>query len=243
MTCTLWILPGTFRRRDPERLCRPRLWPCGMVGVGSRWIVRLGLAALLVTPSDGFIAPGVCVTRACRASCRGPAALALAAPAGSRMSEAHSAESMGNGWAGSSFGRTLGAIALALMLIVSPGPGALPAFADPAVADPVPAVAPAAVADAVAAAEPAAIAEPVPAAAPVCKEFASSCRAATGEVDPKAAAKAERRAAAAAAKQEGGKARTASRRYINLTGFPFPLGPFTERRTVETELVPGKVHG
>ena len=63
------------------------------------------------------------------------------------MSEARSAESMGNGWAGSSFGRTLGALALALMLIVSPGPGALPAFADPAVADPVPAVAPAAVAD------------------------------------------------------------------------------------------------
>ena len=206
-----------------------------MVGVGSRWIVRLGLAALLVAPSDGFIAPGVCVTRACRASCRAPAALALAAPADSRMSEARSAESMGNGWAGSSFGRTLGALALALMLIVSPGPGALPAFADPAVADPVPAVAPAAVADAVAAAEPAA--------APVCKEFASSCRAAIGEVDPKAAAKAERRAAAAAAKQEGGTARTASRRYINLTGFPFPLGPFTERRTVETELVPGKVHG
>ena len=219
------------------------MWPCGMVGVGSRWVVRLGLAALLVAPSDGFIAPGVCVTRACRASCRAPAALALAVPADSRMSEARSAESMGDGWAGSSFGRTLGALALALMLIVSPGPGALPAFADPAVADPVPAVAPAAVADAVAAAEPAAVAEPVPAAAPVCKEFASSCRAAIGEVDPKAAAKAERRAAAAAAKQEGGKARTASRRYINLTGFPFPLGPFTERRTVETELVPGKVHG
>ena len=108
--------------------------------------MRLGLAALIVAPSDGFIAPGVCVTRACRASCRAPAALALAVPADSRMSEARSAESMGDGWAGSSFGRTLGA--LALMLIVSPGPGALPAFADPAVADPVPAVAPAAVADA-----------------------------------------------------------------------------------------------
>ena len=210
-----------------------------MVGVGSRWIVRLGLAALLVAPSDGFIARGVCVTRACRASCRVPPALALAAPADSRMSEARSAESMGDGWAGSSFGRTLGALALALMLIVSPGPGALPAFAEPAVTDPVPAVAPAAVADAVPAAEPAAVAEPVPAAAPACKEFASSCRAATGEPD----AKAERRAATATAKQEGGKAKTASRRYINLTGFPFPLGPFTERRTVETELVPGKVHG
>ena len=34
-----------------------------------------------------------------------------------------------------------------------------------------------------------------------------------------------------------------SRKYINLTGFPFPLGPFTERRTVATELVPGKVYG
>lgn len=33
------------------------------------------------------------------------------------------------------------------------------------------------------------------------------------------------------------------RGYINLTGFPFPLGPFTERRTVQTELVPGKVYG
>merc|ERR1719171_1446042 len=35
----------------------------------------------------------------------------------------------------------------------------------------------------------------------------------------------------------------ASRRYINLAGFPFPLGPFTERRTVQSELVPGKVYG
>ena len=34
-----------------------------------------------------------------------------------------------------------------------------------------------------------------------------------------------------------------SRRYINLTGFPFPLGPFTERRTVQSELMPGKVYG
>ena len=23
------------------------MWPCGMVGVGSRWVVRLGLAALI----------------------------------------------------------------------------------------------------------------------------------------------------------------------------------------------------
>mmetsp|Transcript_1773 Transcript_1773/g.4438 ORF Transcript_1773/g.4438 Transcript_1773/m.4438 type:complete len:531 (+) Transcript_1773:24-1616(+) len=33
-----------------------------------------------------------------------------------------------------------------------------------------------------------------------------------------------------------------SRRYINLTGFPFPLGPFLERKTVETVLVPNKVY-
>jgi len=36
---------------------------------------------------------------------------------------------------------------------------------------------------------------------------------------------------------------TPSRKYINLTGFPFPLGPFTERKTVMTELVPGRVYG
>ena len=36
--------------------------------------------------------------------------------------------------------------------------------------------------------------------------------------------------------------KTPSRRYINLTGFPFPLGPFTERQTVQTEIVPGKVY-
>ena len=33
-----------------------------------------------------------------------------------------------------------------------------------------------------------------------------------------------------------------SRRYINLTGFPFPLGPFVERPTVATTIVPGKVY-
>ena len=186
----------------------------GMVRVGSRSIVRLGLTALLVAPSDGFIARGACVTRACRASCRAPPALAVAALSHSHRSEARSAESTGDAGPGSSFGRTLGALALALLLIVSPGPGALPAFADPAVADPVPA----------------------------CKEFASSCRAALGQPDPKAADTPERPPAAAAASQ-GVPAKTASRRYINLTGFPFPLGPFTERRTVATELVPGKVYG
>ena len=35
----------------------------------------------------------------------------------------------------------------------------------------------------------------------------------------------------------------ASRDYLLFTGFPFPLGPFTERRTVQSELVPGKVYG
>ena len=182
-----------------------------MVRVGSRSLVRLGLTALLVAPSDGFVARGVCAARACRASCRAPPALALAPPRHSCRSEARSAERTGEAGAGHSFGRTLGALALALMLIVSPGPGALPAFADDlAVADPVPA----------------------------CKEFASSCRAATGQADPKAAAAAgaaidqPERPPAAAASQGAPAAKTASRRYINLTGFPFPLGPFTERRTV-----------
>ena len=182
-----------------------------MVRVGSRSLVRLGLTALLVAPSDGFVARGVCAARACRASCRAPPALAVAPPRHSRRSEARGAERTGEAGAGHSFGRTLGALALALMLIVSPGPGALPAFADDlAVADPVPA----------------------------CKEFASSCRAATGQADPKAAAAAgaaidqPERPPAAAASQGAPAAKTASRRYINLTGFPFPLGPFTERRTV-----------
>ena len=179
-----------------------------MARVDPRSIVRLGLTVLLVAPSDGFIARGVCVTRACRASCRAPPALAVAAPRHSHRSQARSAESTGDAGSGSSFGRKLGALALALMLIVSPGPGALPAFADPAVDDLVPAVVPA------------------------CKEFASSCRAATGQPDPKAADKPERPPAAAASRAAPAKA--ASRRYINLTGFPFPLGPFTERRTVPT---------
>ena len=47
----------------------------------------------------------------------------------------------------------------------------------------------------------------------------------------------------AAASSSSSEASQPSRRYINLTGFPFPLGPFTERRTVQTELVPGKVYG
>lgn len=48
---------------------------------------------------------------------------------------------------------------------------------------------------------------------------------------------------AVTAAAETGTAKTPSRKYINLTGFPFPLGPFFERRTVETELVPGRVYG
>ena len=34
-----------------------------------------------------------------------------------------------------------------------------------------------------------------------------------------------------------------SRKYLFVTGFPFPLGPITERRTVQSELVKGKVYG
>ena len=33
-----------------------------------------------------------------------------------------------------------------------------------------------------------------------------------------------------------------SQQYLLFTGFPFPLGPFTERKTVETELVKGQVY-
>jgi len=33
-----------------------------------------------------------------------------------------------------------------------------------------------------------------------------------------------------------------SRRYLLFTGFPFPLGPFTERKTVQTELVKDRVY-
>jgi len=42
---------------------------------------------------------------------------------------------------------------------------------------------------------------------------------------------------------ESSAAKPPSRRYINFTGFPFPLGPFFERKTVETDIVPGKVYG
>ena len=38
-------------------------------------------------------------------------------------------------------------------------------------------------------------------------------------------------------------ATAASRKYLLFTGFPFPLGPFTERRTVQSELVKGRVYG
>lgn len=34
-----------------------------------------------------------------------------------------------------------------------------------------------------------------------------------------------------------------SRKYVNITGFPFPLGPFFERKTVQTELVKDRVYG
>jgi hypothetical protein len=34
-----------------------------------------------------------------------------------------------------------------------------------------------------------------------------------------------------------------SRKYLFVTGFPFPLGPITERRTVQSELVKGRVYG
>ena len=34
-----------------------------------------------------------------------------------------------------------------------------------------------------------------------------------------------------------------SRKYLFVTGFPFPLGPITERRTVKSELVKGRVYG
>jgi len=33
-----------------------------------------------------------------------------------------------------------------------------------------------------------------------------------------------------------------SQKYLLFTGFPFPLGPFTERKTVESELVKGRVY-
>ena len=36
---------------------------------------------------------------------------------------------------------------------------------------------------------------------------------------------------------------SAGRRYVALTGFPFPLGPFFARRTVREEIVPGRIWG
>ena len=35
--------------------------------------------------------------------------------------------------------------------------------------------------------------------------------------------------------------REKKRRYVNFTGFPFPLVPLLSRRTTRTELVPGQV--
>lgn len=43
--------------------------------------------------------------------------------------------------------------------------------------------------------------------------------------------------------QKSGESIKSSQKYINFTGFPFPLGPFFERKTVETEIVPNKVYG
>jgi hypothetical protein len=43
--------------------------------------------------------------------------------------------------------------------------------------------------------------------------------------------------------EAGSKAAQADRGYVFITGFPFPLGPFFSRQTVETELVPGRVYG
>jgi hypothetical protein len=34
----------------------------------------------------------------------------------------------------------------------------------------------------------------------------------------------------------GGSASSSSRFYFNITGFPFPLGPFLNRRTIRTEV-------
>ena len=63
---------------------------------------------------------------------------------------------------------------------------------------------------------------------------------AAGDAAPAAATAADvvGSAADSAPKATAGK----SRRYINLTGFPFPLGPFVERPTVATTIVPGKVY-
>lgn len=49
-------------------------------------------------------------------------------------------------------------------------------------------------------------------------------------------------AAAAAGASQATELDTASRAYLNVTGFPFPLGPFFERKTVMTELVKDKVY-
>merc|ERR1719247_3071282 len=136
----------------------------------------LSVGVMLLAPgSYGLVARGGGAVTACRACSRAqPPVLTLSAlPQQRRARPAAQRAEPTRGT--NSFGRTLSAIALALMLIVPP----LPSMSTPAMAEPA------------AAAKPAA----------------------------------------------------ASRRYINLTGFPFPLGPFTERRTVQSELVPGKVYG
>jgi hypothetical protein len=48
--------------------------------------------------------------------------------------------------------------------------------------------------------------------------------------------------ASAATASQATEPATASRAYLNVTGFPFPLGPFFERKTVITELVNDKVY-
>ncbi|KAK1698190.1 hypothetical protein QYE76_014887 [Lolium multiflorum] len=47
--------------------------------------------------------------------------------------------------------------------------------------------------------------------------------------------------ASAAEETSSGSASSSSRFYFNITGFPFPLGPFLNRRTIRTEAVKGSV--
>ncbi|XP_047094934.1 uncharacterized protein LOC124707322 [Lolium rigidum] len=47
--------------------------------------------------------------------------------------------------------------------------------------------------------------------------------------------------ASAAEEASSGSASSSSRFYFNITGFPFPLGPFLNRRTIRTEAVKGSV--
>ncbi|KAM0884884.1 hypothetical protein ACQ4PT_030700 [Festuca glaucescens] len=47
--------------------------------------------------------------------------------------------------------------------------------------------------------------------------------------------------ASAGDEASSGSASSSSRFYFNITGFPFPLGPFLNRRTIRTEAVKGSV--